>query len=81
MIERTRRLRGSDTLRRMTRETRLSADSLIYPFFVREGKAIVEELPSLPKQVRYSPDTISKGVEAALNAGVRSFLLFGIPEK
>jgi len=35
---RTRRLRGSETLRRMTRETRLSADSLVYPLFVREGE-------------------------------------------
>jgi porphobilinogen synthase len=64
----------------MARETRLSADSLIYPFFIREGKGIVEELPSLPGQVRYSPDTVSQGVEAALREGVRSFLLFGIPE-
>jgi len=80
MIIRTRRLRGSEILRRMTRETRLSADSLVYPFFIREGKGIVEDLPSLPGQIRYSPDTLSKGVEAALSKGVRSFLLFGIPE-
>jgi len=77
---RTRRLRSNDILRRMTRETRISYDSLIYPFFVREGKGIAEELPSLPGQIRYSPDTLAKGVEAALSAGVRSFLLFGIPE-
>ena len=77
---RTRRLRSNDILRRMTRETRISYDSFIYPFFVREGKGIAEELPSLPGQIRYSPDTLAKGVEAALSAGVRSFLLFGIPE-
>jgi len=77
---RTRRLRGSETLRRMTRETRLSCDALVYPLFVRAGKGIEEELPSLPGQMRYSPDTLAKGIEAALNAGVRSFLLFGIPE-
>jgi len=64
----------------MVRETRLSADALIYPFFIREGKGIEEELASLPGQVRYSPDTLAKGVEAALAAGVRSFLLFGLPE-
>jgi len=80
MIIRARRLRGSDTLRRMVRETRLSADALIYPFFIREGKGIEEELTSLPGQVRYSPDTLAKGVEVALAAGVRSFLLFGLPE-
>jgi porphobilinogen synthase len=77
---RTRRLRGSEALRRMTRETRLSPDSLIYPLFVRDGKGIEEPLPSLPGQIRYSPDTVAKGVEAALNAGVGSFLFFGLPE-
>jgi porphobilinogen synthase len=65
----------------MTRETRLSVDALIYPLFIREGRGIEEELPSLPGQIRYSPDTILKGIEAAKNAGVHSFLLFGIPEK
>ncbi len=80
LINRTRRLRGSEILRRMIRETRLSCDALIYPLFVREGKNIEEELPSLPGQIRYSPDTLAKGIDAALNAGVHSFLLFGIPE-
>ena len=80
MEVRTRRLRSGETIRRMTRETRLSADSLIYPLFVREGRGIIEELPSLTGQIRYSPDTLVKGVEAALNEGVRAFLLFGIPE-
>jgi porphobilinogen synthase len=76
----TRRLRGSETLRRMVRETRVSIDSIVYPLFIREGKGIEEGLPSLPGQVRYSPDTVIKGIDTALNAGVRSFLLFGIPE-
>ena len=80
MKTRTRRLRGSEALRRMTRETRLSRDALVYPFFVREGKGIEEKLPSLPGQIRYSPDTLAKGIDIALNAGVRSFLLFGIPD-
>lgn len=77
---RTRRLRGSEALRRMTRETRISTDSFVYPLFVRMGMGIEEELPSLPGQIRYSPDTLVKGVDAALSEGVRSFLLFGIPE-
>ncbi len=81
MIARTRRLRISETLRRMTRETRLSSDSLIYPLFIRAGNGIEEELTSLPGQTRYSPDTVTKGIDAALRAGVHSFLLFGIPEK
>ena len=77
---RTRRLRGNEILRHMTRETRLSAASLIYPLFIREGAGIAEELPSLPGQIRYSPDTVVKGIDIALNAGIRSFLLFGLPE-
>jgi len=80
MKTRTRRLRSNEKLRRMTRETRLSCDALIYPLFIRAGKGIEEELPTLPGQIRYSPDTLAKGIDAALNAGVRSFLLFGIPE-
>jgi len=80
MKTRTRRLRSNETLRRLIRETRLSCDALIYPLFVREGKGIEEELPSLKGQTRYSPDTAVHGIDAALNAGVRSFLLFGIPE-
>ncbi|GBU25817.1 porphobilinogen synthase [Fibrobacteria bacterium R8-3-H12] len=80
MKTRTRRLRVSEALRRMTRETRLSSDSLIYPLFIREGCGIEEELQSLPGQTRYSPDTVAKGIDAALRAGVHSFLLFGIPK-
>ena len=76
---RTRRLRGTEALRRMTRETRISPVSLIYPLFIREGRGIEEELSSLPGQIRYSPDTAIKGVGAALSSGVSSFLLFGIP--
>jgi len=77
---RTRRLRGSDVLRRLVRETRISPDSLIYPLFIRAGSGIKEELSLLPGQIRYSPDTVEKGVEEALESGVRSFLLFGLPE-
>jgi porphobilinogen synthase len=64
----------------MARETRLSSDSLIYPLFIRAGNGIEEELPSLPGQTRYSPDTVAKGIDVALRTGVRSFLLFGMPE-
>jgi len=77
---RPRRLRGNDILRKMVRETRISADSLILPFFVREGNGIEEEIASLEGQIRYSPDTIAKGVEKAIKSGVRSYMLFGIPE-
>ena len=77
---RPRRLRSNPAIRAMTRETRISADALIYPIFIRDGSGVREEIPSLRGQTRYSPDTVCEGVEEALCAGVRSVLLFGIPE-
>lgn len=76
---RPRRLRSCDTIRRMTRETRISPDSLVYPLFVIEGKNIVEPIPSLEGQFRYSPDRVCEEIEACKKAGVRSVLLFGLP--
>ena len=80
ITQRPRRLRFSPRLRRLVRETRVSPDTLILPFFVREGAGVREELPSLPGQIRYSPDTLCEGMEKAVSAGVGTFLLFGIPE-
>ena len=76
---RPRRLRTSDTLRRMVRETRVSPDSLIYPLFLVEGENIKEPIPSLEGQWRYSPDRVWEEIEECLNAGVSRLLLFGIP--
>jgi len=81
MIIRPRRLRRDDAMRRLVRETRLSAHSLIYPLFVREGRGVREAIESLPGQVRFSPDTVAEGVESAMEAGVGHFLLFGIPDR
>lgn len=79
LTNRPRRLRGSEAVRRLTRETRISRDALIMPFFVREGSGIAEDIPSMPGQVRYSPDRLCEGVGAAMERGVNSFLLFGLP--
>lgn len=76
---RPRRLRGSDTLRRMVRETRVSPDSLIYPLFLIEGENIKEPIPSLDGQWRYSPDRVCEEIEECMAAGVKRVLLFGIP--
>ena len=54
LIQRPRRLRGSETLRKMVRETRMDKSSLIYPLFVKEGAGIEEEIPSMAGQYRYS---------------------------
>ncbi len=78
---RPRRLRGSETLRKMVRETRLDASSLIYPIFVMDGKNRVEEIPSLPGQNRYTVDRMDEELCRLEEAGVRQLILFGIPEK
>lgn len=76
---RPRRLRTSDCLRRMVRETRISPDSLIWPIFVCEGSGIYEEIPSLPGQYHYSPDQLYRMVERAQAHGVSRVILFGLP--
>ena len=76
---RPRRLRSSDTLRRMVRETRVSPESLIYPHFIVEGENLVEPIPSLDGPWRYSPDRVCEAVEACRAVGVNKVLLFGIP--
>lgn len=79
--QRPRRLRSCDTIRRMTRETRVSPDSLIYPLFVIEGTDIAEPIPSLEGQFRYSPDRVCEEIETCVRAGVRSVMLFGLPAR
>ncbi len=81
MIVRPRRLRQNPVIRNMVAETRLSPDMLVYPVFIREGRGIVEDIPSLPGQKRYSPDTFPRVLEEMSASGVSSVLLFGLPER
>lgn len=80
LIQRPRRLRGSENLRKMVRETRMDKSSLIYPLFVKEGTRIEEEIPSMEGQFRYSVDRLPFELERLQNAGVNSIMLFGIPD-
>ena len=77
---RPRRLRSSEALRKMVRETRMDAASLIYPMFVMDGDNKVEEIESLPGQFRYTVDRMDEEIEKLLAAGVQNVMLFGIPE-
>lgn len=79
MLYRPRRLRSSEAVRSMVRETRVSADSLIYPMFVIEGENIKEEIEAMPGQYRYSIDRMGECLEEVIAAGVKSVMLFGIP--
>ena len=80
MIQRPRRLRQNPILREMVRETRMDKSSLIYPMFVREGKDVVEAIPSMEGQFRYSVDRMDEKLDELQRAGVKNIMLFGIPE-
>ena len=80
LIQRPRRLRSSENLRKMVRETRMDKSSLIYPLFVKEGTGIEEEIPSMEGQFRYSVDRLPFELERLQKAGVNSIMLFGIPD-
>ncbi|MCD7833509.1 MAG: porphobilinogen synthase [Lachnospiraceae bacterium] len=81
MTIRPRRLRGNEMLRKMVRETRVDASSLIYPIFVKEGTGIREEIPTMPGQYRYSVDRMGEKLQSLLDAGVSSVMFFGIPDR
>ena len=79
MTVRPRRLRGSEAIRRLVRETRMDPVSLIYPMFVMDGSDSVEEISALPGQFRYTVDRMDEELERLSLAGVNSVMLFGIP--
>ena len=78
---RPRRLRGSAALRRMVRETRLHADQLVLPLFVRPGRKVRNAVPSMPGVFQFSIDEAVREAAAAHKAGVPAVILFGIPPK
>jgi porphobilinogen synthase len=78
---RLRRLRASPALRNLVRETRLAADQLVLPLFVRAGKRLRQPVKSMPGVFQLSPDELVKDAARAFKAGVPAVLLFGIPDK
>jgi len=80
-IRRTRRLRRNSAIRSMVRETKLSVDDFIYPLFIVEGKGIKKEIHSMEDVYHYSIDMVLKEVEELLRLGIKSILLFGIPDQ
>jgi len=77
--QRPRRLRRTPTLRRMVRETALSADDLIAPLFVVEGRGIVNPIGSMPGHAQRSVDQIDGVIDELVELGIPAVLLFGIP--
>lgn len=80
LIIRPRRLRRTESLRAMVRETRLSPDDFVYPLFVCEGEGVRREIGSMPGCFNLSIDELVKEVEGARRSGVRSVILFGVPD-
>ena len=78
---RMRRLRRTETLRALVRETRLTPESLVYPLFICPGTGIRREVRSMPGVFNLSVDEAVNEVRAARALGVLSVILFGLPEK
>jgi porphobilinogen synthase len=78
---RPRRLRQSPALRRLVAETRLSADQLVLPLFVRPGRKLRRPVAAMPEVFQLSPDELLRETSAACEAGVPAVLLFGIPDR
>jgi len=78
---RLRRLRRTETLRSLVRETRLTPEAFVYPLFVCPGAGIRKEVRSMPGVYNLSVDEAVKEVREARALGVLSVILFGLPEK
>ena len=80
LTRRPRRLRRTETIRRLVRETRLTPDCFILPLFVCEGRGVKREVSSMPGVYQLSVDEAVKEAAAAKADGVPGVLLFGLPD-
>lgn len=78
-VHRHRRLRTSEAMRSLVRETALDVSDFIYPLFVVEGEGIKEEISSMPGVYHFSLDKLDDELEELVALGIRAVLLFGIP--
>ena len=78
---RLRRLRRTEALRSMVRESHVDVKDLIYPLFVVEGHNLRQEVTSMPGVFRYSPDLLPRELDEVAGLGIPAVLLFGIPQK
>ncbi len=76
---RRRRLRSSEYMRALVRETSIQVSDLIYPLFVIEGKDMKNPIDSMPGIFQYSIDRVDEEIERIREAGIKAVLLFGIP--
>jgi porphobilinogen synthase len=79
--ERPRRLRRSETIRSLVRETRLATSGLLYPMFVCPGTGVRQEIHSMPGICQQSADKFLEEARAVEQLGIPGILLFGLPER
>lgn len=80
-MNRTRRLRKNPAIRSIVRETNLSVDDFIYPLFIVEGENIKKEISSMKGVYHFSIDKVLDEVKEILELGLKSILLFGVPNE
>jgi porphobilinogen synthase len=78
--QRLRRLRRTEPLRKLIRETRINIEDLIYPLFVVPGQRVKEEIESMPGNFHLSLDQLSQEAEEIFRLGIPAIILFGLPE-
>lgn len=78
-FKRHRRLRSSNSMRAMVRETHLHIEDFIYPMFVVEGSNVKNEVPSMPDVYQVSMDLLLDEVKEVVELGIKSIILFGVP--
>ncbi|MFE7063103.1 porphobilinogen synthase [Sutcliffiella sp. NPDC057660] len=78
---RHRRLRSSDNMRALVRETHLNKEDLIYPIFIVEGENIKKEVPSMPGVYHLSLDLLNAEMAEVTDLGIKSVIVFGVPNE
>lgn len=78
---RMRRLRSSESMRRLVRQSSLSVDDLVYPLFVRRGERYKKAIKSMDDCFHFSPDMVAAEAVEAASLGIPAVLLFGLPDK
>ncbi|KYG32284.1 porphobilinogen synthase [Alkalihalobacillus trypoxylicola] len=79
LFQRHRRLRYSEGIRSMVRETQLQAEDFITPIFVVEGENIKEEIPSMPNVYHWSLDRLDEEIDEVVSLGIPAVIVFGVP--
>ncbi|MDI6632197.1 MAG: porphobilinogen synthase [Thermoanaerobacteraceae bacterium] len=78
-VTRLRRLRVSQEMRRLVRETELNVGDLIYPVFVTEGEGVTVPVAAMPGINRFSVDTLLRELKGVVEAGIPGIIVFGVP--